>query len=163
MSNLKPNCFRITDVFSNKQRKQLIRDSKRHLTLLPNGSLGTDDIGLHEDFKSSCSHLINTFEKMVGEKLFLMNSWVVYSQGEKFNYHTHPYDFGCVYYMRTNSFLQNNGTSFKLTNGKTKLVETPQNGALLFPGKMVHAAPSFFLPVTRYTLSMDVNYSWRMQ
>ena len=73
------------------------------------------------------------------------------------------YDFGCVYYMRTNSFLQNNGTSFKLTNGKTKLVETPQNGALLFPGKMVHAAPSFFLPVTRYTLSMDVNYSWRMQ
>ena len=163
MSNLKPNCFRITDVFSNKQRKQLIRDSKRHLTLLPNGRLGTDDLGLHEDFKSSCSHLINTFEKIIGEKLFLMNSWVVYSQGEKFNYHTHPYDFACVYYMKTNPLLQNNGTRFKLPNGKTQLIKTPQNGALLFPGTIHHATPSYFLPMSRYTLSMDINYSSRMQ
>ena len=154
---------RITNVFSDKHRKQLIKDSKPHLTLGTNGIWYTKDIQFQEDFKFSCSHIINRFEEMVGEKLFLMNVWITYTKGESLDYHTHPYDFGCVYYMRTNSFLQNNGTSFKLTNGKTKLVETPQNGALLFPGKMVHAAPSFFLPVTRYTLSMDVNYSWRMQ
>ena len=100
---------------------------------------------------------------MVGEKLFLMNSWVVYSKGEKFNYHTHPYDFACVYYMKTNPLLQNNGTRFKLPNGKTQLIKTPQNGALLFPGTIHHATPSYFLPMSRYTLSMDINYSSRMQ
>ena len=59
--------------------------------------------------------------------------------------------------MKTNPLLKNNGTMFKLISGEEKLIETPQNGAILFPGRMLHAAPSFFLPVTRYTLSMDMN------
>ena len=157
------NGFQITDVFPNKHRKQLIKDLKPLLTLDADGEWVTDDLRFHEDFKSSCSHIVNRFEEIVGEKLFLMNAWVVYSKGEKFNYHTHPFDFACVYYIKTNPLLKNNGTKFKLPNGKTQLVKTPQNGALLFPGKMAHATPSFFLPVTRYTLSMDLNYSWRMQ
>ena len=50
---------RITNVFSDKHRKQLIKDSKPHLTLGTDGIWYTKDLQFHEDFKSSCSHIIN--------------------------------------------------------------------------------------------------------
>ena len=149
----------IREVFSDEHRKKLIKASKPYVRLSTKqpGLWRTDDLRLHEDFKDSCNHLVKSFERLIGKKLDLMNAWITYSRGKLLSYHDHPFDYACVYYMKTNPLLKNNGTMFKLISGEEKLIETPQNGAILFPGRMLHAAPSFFFPVTRYTLSMDMN------
>ena len=154
--------YLIDNIFSTKERRKLIKDSKPQLYLgngenpRDEGIWRTNNLRFHKDFESSSRYIADLFEKNLKKKLEIINVWISFVRGQLAPYyHTHDYDYSCVYYMKTIPFL-NSGTSFKFSDNSTQFVKTSQNSSLLFPCSFLHSVPSFFLPISRYTLAMDL-------
>ena len=104
----------IDNIFSNKQRKKLIKDSHPHFFVggedsdLNKGRLKTSYLHLHKDFKSPSRQIVSLFEKDLKVRLEIANLWITSTRGESIPYHTHYFDYSCVYYMKTNPLLRNN-------------------------------------------------------
>ena len=149
--------YSISNIFSKQQRRKLIRDSKPLCSFDSTNKIWkTDDLRSHEDFLNSSLYISSLFQKKLGLNLEIINIWITYTRGEKLEYHTHPFDWACVYYMKTNPLLKNNGTQFKFSEDDVQLVKSPQNSAILFDGSVPHTTPSFLPLSGRYVLTMDL-------
>ena len=147
----------LDDIFSNKHRKQLIKDYKSVSFLDTELRESTVNLGLNEKYRSSCTYIVDSFEKNTGIKLILKNAWISRSTRTTAIFHNHEnYDLGCVYYMKTQPLLRNSGTMFRFPDGD-RLFKAPQNSAILFPANLTHSVPPQFLPLSRYTLAMELN------
>ncbi len=149
--------YNTSNIFTKQQRRKLIRDSKPLCRFNSTSKMWqSDDLRSNKDFWDSSLHIISLFEKKLGLKLEIINIWITYTRGEKLEYHTHPFDWACVYYMKTNSLLGNNGTKFKFSEDNVQLVESPQNSAVLFDGSIPHVTPDFLPLDDRYALIIDL-------
>ena len=149
--------YNISNIFSKQQRRKLIADSKPFCKFDSTTKIWqTGDLRFNKNFSDPSLYIISLFEKQLGLNLEIINIWITYTRGEKLEYHTHPFDWSCIYYMKTNPLLRNNGTKFKFSEDDVQLVESPQNSAILFDCSVPHATPDF-LPLTgRYVLTMDL-------
>ena len=149
--------YNISNIFSNQHRRKLITDSKPLRKFDPITKIGvTGDLRFNKEFSDSSLHIISLFEKQLGLNLEIINIWITYTRGEKLEYHTHPFDWSCIYYMKTNPLLRNNGTKFKFSEDDVQLVKSPQNSAILFDGSDPHTTPDFLPLSGRYVLTMDL-------
>ena len=86
--------------------------------------------------------------------LEVSRSWINLTNGRKkeIHWHNHPSDYTLVYFIQTLPFF-NSGTLFR-----EKFIRVKQNGIVIFPGKIEHAAPSYPFPFfERYSLAMELN------
>tara|TARA_B100000287_G_scaffold405745_1_gene429586 strand:+ start:140 stop:679 length:540 start_codon:yes stop_codon:yes gene_type:complete len=149
--------YNISNIFSRQKRRKLIKKSKPLCRFNSTTKMWeTKDLRFNKDFWDPSLHIISLFEKKLGLKLEIVNLWITYTRGEKLKYHTHPFDWACVYYMKTNSLLRNNGTKFKFSEDDEQLVKSPQNSAILFDGSIPHVTPDFRPLDDRYALTMDL-------
>ena len=96
--------------------------------------------------------LISTLfsEETFNLKLDLLFSWANLDYGEEKDmfWHTHPYDYSCIYYMKTNNDY--GGTLFK--DKSLNFVTAMQNSLILFNASLEHTAPPYPFHQKRYTL-----------
>ena len=155
----------IKNVLTTKERIKLLEDVK---PLLLSGAELAAFFGVSPEntrFPGWQTHSIlqdhpvlqNTFLPLIKEKLELNNltihkAWANKIKGYKKDiaWHSHKYPLACVYYLKTIPFL-NSGTLFM-----TEFVKAPQNSLLIFPGYLKHTAPTYPIPIERYTISMDI-------
>ncbi len=153
----------IKNVLTRKERIKLLEDVK---PLLLSGTELADFFGVENtSFPGWQTHSIlqdhpvlqNTFLPLIKEKLKLNNlmiykAWANKIKGYKkhIGWHSHKFPFACVYYLKTIPFL-NSGTLFM-----NEFVKAPQNSLLIFPGYLRHTAPTYPIPIERYTISMDL-------
>ena len=158
----------IKDVFTNEQRRRLIKDCK---SLLLNQEDMRKEIGddrnypglqtppeLYTDPEFRWAHMVMQYriKKNLGWDIEFLYSWINLSNGNKKDITWHDHEKGgaaysCVYYMKTFP-LFSNGTLFE-----DGLFKAPQNSLLIFPSNIKHTAPSSPLPFSRYTWAFDLN------
>ena len=151
----------IENVFTDKERRKLIKDSQFLLENLEDKS-GLYFPGrqtwceLHEDpkFESLINHMLEVVYKKTGLNLVISKSWVNWTNGSKKDiaWHSHPCEYSLVYYMKTPLPFFSNGTLFR-----KGLFKAPQNSIIVFPGSMEHTAPSSPFRFNRYSLAMELN------
>ena len=150
----------IEDVFEEKVRKKLIKDSKDVLELR-NPESFTDSQkpsswfcpNLRHDlrFIHPITYLLNIAENITEQDLDCDNAWITYCRGnENFDFHNHEYDYSAVYYMQTEP--HSSGTLFE-----KGLVSTKQNSVLIFDANLKHKVPSYNPLADRRTLVLDIN------
>tara|TARA_R100000008_G_scaffold55726_1_gene34228 strand:- start:194 stop:736 length:543 start_codon:yes stop_codon:yes gene_type:complete len=163
----------INNIISDEERERLIEVSK---PLLISGAElgrmygGADYPGnqtlsnLHHNPEFDYLHkeMLKCIKKESGMDLEIVKSWVNWTDGNKkdINWHLHHCTYACVYYMKTNPFLTS-GTLFDLVINKRKrkkFVKGSQNSLMLFPGHVLHTAPSSFLRRDRYTLACNLEF-----
>jgi len=147
----------IKNVFTNKQRRKLIKDCQPLIVDLGwqfPGRQTYPTLHLHPDFTSSMNDILGIVYKEIGLSLVISKSWVNWTNGEKeqINWHTHPSQYSLVYYMKTPLPFFSNGTLFR-----KGLFKAPQNSIIVFPGSMEHTAPSSPFRFNRYSLAMELN------
>ena len=173
--------YKIYNVFSNKERKKIIKDCQ---PLLLTGSQLADYYNETKPYPGRQSHptvhlnsnfkwVYDIFLKKIKEELkfnfSVHKSWFKYTVGgaNDISWHNHTYDnvsFTSVYYIKTNRFLSG-GTmftdSFNITSEnkhkkrKHEFVRSPQNSLLIFPSNLVHSTPNVLFRNDRYVLSTD--------
>ena len=144
------NCIMLKKVFTEKIRKEMIKNSKKILKK-KKGCWFCPDITEHEKFKNYIEQLALSAANNVKSNLKIKNSWIAYSTGEKeIDFHNHNSDYSLVYYMQTNS--KNSGTMFK--NG---FVKSKQNDALIFDSALFHKVPNYKPKSDRRTLVLELN------
>ena len=114
---------------------------------------------MHPDFKSFMDRILEITNKDIGVNLKITEAWGNWTNGNSndIGWHTHHCEYAAVYYLKT-SFL-NNGTLFK----KYGLIQAPQNSIIIFPGHLMHTAPTFWrnnpFRFNRYTIAINLNKS----
>jgi hypothetical protein len=139
----------INNIISDEERERLIEVSKPLLVHNP-------------EFDYLHKEMLKCIKKESGMDLEIVKSWVNWTNGRKkdVNWHLHHCTYACVYYMKTNPFLTS-GTLFDLVINKKKrkkFVKASQNSLMLFPGHVLHTAPSSFLRRDRYTLACNLEF-----
>ena len=152
----------IKNVFTNKQRRKLIKDSQSLLENLEDnsglyypGRQTHPTLHLHPDFTFLINDILKIVLKKTGLNLVPSKAWVNWTNGKKKDivWHNHSdYDYALVYYMKTPLPFFSNGTLFR-----EGLFKAPQNSIIVFPGSMEHTAPSSPFRFSRYTMAMDLN------
>ena len=164
---MEDNCYVIGNIFTNKQRKELLEISK---SILVDGDVLGEKFG--DSFPGKQSHpfildyykfktffdiMESKIEEVTRKNLKFITAWANWTNGKKKDvaWHNHPKaDYTFVYYLKLPPFF-NNGT---LVEEPVGLVKTKQNSLLLLPGKLYHTAPSSPLRLDRYTLAGDLVY-----
>ena len=147
----------IKNVFTNKQRRKLIKDCQPLLLErgpeFP-GRQTHSTLYLHPDFISPINDILRIANKETRLNLEIKAAWANWTNGKKEDiaWHRHQCDYALVYYIRTPLPFFSNGTLFR--NG---LFKAPQNSMLIFPSHMEHTAPSSPFRFDRYTIAMDLN------
>ncbi len=154
--------FRIDNVFSDEQREKMIEDIEPLLLSKEEEftrQQTSPTLHLSPGFEFVREHILNLIEERFNLKLDLLFSWANLDYGEKKDmfWHTHPYDYACVYYIKTNT--ENGGTLFK--DKSLNFVTAMQNSLILFNASLEHTAPPYDLHEKRYTLVMDLNRAER--
>ena len=156
--------YLIENIFTNKERKDLIEKSKPFLVDLDYfpGRQSIANLAFDNDFRFHHERILRSIKEKTGLKFLFTRSWVNWSNGKKKDlaWHTHPSsgsppcDFTAVYYMQTLPFF-NNGTLFRLPIG---FVKAPQNSLLMFNPDLEHTAPTCPFPIDRYAFAMEMVY-----
>ena len=157
--------YLIENIFTNKERKDLIEKSKPFLVDLDYfpGRQSIANLAFDNDFRFHHERILRSIKEKTGLKFLFTRSWVNWSNGKKEDlaWHTHPSsgsppcDFTAVYYMQTLPFF-NNGTLFRLPIG---FVKAPQNSLLMFPPYLEHTAPTCPFPIDRYAFAVEMVYA----
>ena len=147
----------IKNVFTNKQRRKLIKDCQPLIVDMGPQFPGRQtyaELHLHPDFTSSMNDILGIVYKEIGLSLVISKSWANWTNGNKKDiaWHIHPSQYSLVYYMKTPLPFFNNGTLFR-----KGLFKAPQNSIIVFPGSMEHTAPSSPFRFIRYSLAMELN------
>ncbi len=148
----------IENVFTNQQRKKLIKDCQPLLVEFGDRYPGRQThatLHLHPDFISPIKDMIRIIVQETGLDLVVADkAWINWTNGNKkdITWHTHPCDYALVYYMKTPLPFFSNGTLFR--NG---LFKAPQNSMIIFPAKVEHTAPTSPFRFDRYTLAVNLN------
>ena len=150
--------FKIDNVFSDEQREKLIEDVEPLLLSKEEEFTRqqTDPIlHLQPSFEFVHGHILKLIEETFNLKLDLLFSWANLDYGEEKDmfWHSHPYDYSCIYYMKTNN--DNGGTLFK--DKSLNFVTALQNSLILFNASLELTAPPYPFHAKRYTLAMDLN------
>ena len=156
--------IKIENVFTNKERKKLLKDcyplliDGKELGLFYNkdvypGKQTHPTLHLHPGFSWAHDHILRLVEEKIGLNFEIQKSWILCIKGkiEDTHWHTHTSDYSCVYYMRTTPPF-GNGTFFK--HG---FVEAPENSIICFPSDLKHTAPASPFRFERYTLAINLN------
>ena len=147
----------INNVLTNKERKDLIKFSQPYLKNFgPDypGKQTPGNIFKYHQFKDIHYKILSTCVKKLKLTLEISRSWINLTNGRKKEtyWHNHPSDYTLVYFIQTLPFF-NSGTLFR-----EKFIRVKQNGIVIFPGKIEHAAPSYPFPFfERYSLAMELN------
>jgi hypothetical protein len=152
----------VKNIFTNKQRRELIERSKPFLldpNMDPNntryypGKQTHSDLHLLPEFRFYLNHILKIVQEKTNLNLFVQKSWVNWTNGKKkdLSWHNHLSDCGVVYYMKTVPFFSN-GTLFR-----SGMVRSPQNSILIFNPLFEHSAPTCPFRIDRYTLALDLN------
>ena len=148
----------IKNVFTNKQRRKLIKDCQPLLLErgpeFP-GRQTHPTLHLHSDFIFPINDILKIVLKETGLDLVVADkAWINWTNGSKkdIGWHNHSCDYALVYYMRIPLPFFSNGTLFR--NG---LFKAPQNSMIIFPAEVEHTAPTSPFRFDRYTIAMDLN------
>ena len=156
--------YRIDNVFDNEKRKDILERSKKYLRdhkqfvdlenmppeiRLPGKQTPPD---LHKKIPFA-NDILKVIKNNLGLNFVVINSWVNWTNGKKkdLNWHNHPCDYACVYYLKIPFPFFSNGTLFE-----DKFYKVFQNSLLLFPARMNHTAPLSPFRFDRYTLAMNL-------
>ena len=148
----------IENVFTNQQRKKLIKDCQPLLENLGDQYPGRQThatLHLHPDFTFPINDILKIVLKETGLDLVVADKvWINWTNGSKkdIGWHCHPCDYALVYYMKTPLPFFSNGTLFR--NG---LFKAPQNSMIIFPAEVEHTAPTSPFRFDRYTMALDLN------
>ena len=149
----------IKNVFTNKQRRKLIKDCQPLLLErgpeFP-GRQTHSTLYLHPDFISPINDILRIANKETGLNLEIKAAWANWTNGKKKDiaWHSHNrHDYALVYYMKTFPFFSN-GTLFREPIG---FIKAPQNSMLVLPGHLDHTAPTSPFRFNRYTVAIDLN------
>ena len=150
----------IKNVFTNKQRRKLIKDCQPLIVDMGPQFPGRQtyaELHLHPDFTSSMNDILGIVYKEIGLSLVISKSWANWTNGNKKDiaWHIHPSQYSLVYYMKTPLPFFNNGTLFRLPIG---FVKAPQNSLLMFNPDLEHTAPTCPFPIDRYAFAMEMVY-----
>ena len=161
--------YKIHNVFSNKERKKLIKDVQPFLmdreqmnihynnTKLYPGKQTDSMLHLKPEFSSAIKKILDKVIEEIGMDLQVYQSWVKWSNGreDQMNWHSHyplqPVSFAAVYYLKTLPFFSN-GTLFE-----DGFVQVPQNSMIIFPAHLTHSTPKYPFPfIDRYVMSINL-------
>jgi len=156
--------IKIKNVLSNDQRKYLIKESEKLLVTREelhnsfDGDYPCDqtnaDLHTIENLKEIHAKILGQIIKEIKHECVISKSWVNKYTNKKSNntyMHTHNSHLSIVYYARKIPLIHK-GTLFE----KEGIVKCSQNSAIIFPSNMKHTASNFYLPISRYTLAMDL-------
>ena len=164
----------IDNIISDEERERLIEVSKPLLVsgaelarmsgikIEYPGSQTLSNLHRNPEFDYLHNEIMRRIKKETGMDLEIVKSWVNWTNGRKkdVNWHLHHCSYALVYYMKNLPIL-NNGTIFYIVINKKKrkkFVKASQNSVMLFPGNVLHTAPSSFLRSDRYTLACNLEF-----